>query len=60
MLAAEHDATAPPDVMRRMAARVAGAEYMCLPNAGHIANVEVPAAFNAAVLSFLHRHFPIE
>ena len=54
-LAAEHDRTAPPDVMQRMAQRIAGAEYQCLQNAGHIANVEQPAAFQAAVLSFLQR-----
>ena len=60
MLAAVHDGTAPPDVMRRMAARVAGAEFVCLPDAGHIANLEAPAAFNAAVLSFLQRRFPID
>ena len=54
LLAAEQDKTAPPDVMQRMAARIAGAQYTCLPNAGHIANVEAPAAFNAAVLSFLN------
>ncbi len=58
MLAAEHDRTAPPDVMQRMASKVSGAEYLCLPGAGHIANVEAPAAFNAAVVSFLQRHFP--
>ena len=58
MLAAERDRTAPPDVMQRMACKVSGAEYLCLPGAGHIANVESPAAFNAAVVSFLRRHFP--
>ncbi len=58
MLAAEHDRTAPPDVMQRMASKVSGAEYLCLAGAGHIANVEAPAAFNAAVVSFLQRHFP--
>ena len=57
MLAAEHDRTAPPDVMRRMAERVAGSEFVCLQGAGHIANVEAPRAFNAAVVSFLQRHF---
>jgi pimeloyl-ACP methyl ester carboxylesterase len=57
MLAAEHDRTAPAEVMQRMAARVPGAEYLCLPGAGHIANVEVPDAFNAAVVAFLRRHF---
>ena len=57
MLAAELDRTAPAEVMRRMAERVAGAEYVCLAGAGHIANVEQPLAFNAAVVNFLHRHF---
>jgi pimeloyl-ACP methyl ester carboxylesterase len=59
LLAAEHDRTAPPDVMQRMAARIAGSDFVCLPKAGHIANVEAPAAFNAAVLTFLQRHFPV-
>lgn len=58
LLAAEHDRTAPPEVMQRMAARIPGAEFTCLAGAGHIANVERPAAFNAAVVSFLQRHFP--
>jgi pimeloyl-ACP methyl ester carboxylesterase len=56
-LAGEHDRTAPPDVMQRMAQRIPGADYRCLENAGHIANVEQPAAFHAAVVSFLQRHF---
>ncbi len=58
LLAAEHDRTAPPEVMQRIAARVPGSEYLCLPGAGHIANVEAPAAFNAAVVAFLRRQFP--
>jgi pimeloyl-ACP methyl ester carboxylesterase len=58
LLAAEHDLTAPPEVMQRLAARIPAAEYVCLSGAGHIANVEQPAAFNAAVVSFLQRHFP--
>jgi len=59
LLAAEHDRTAPPEVMQRMAARIADSEFVCLPNAGHIANVEAPAAFNDAILDFLQRHFPV-
>lgn len=58
LLAAEHDKTAPPEVMERMAARIAGSEYVCLRDAGHIANAEAPAAFNAAVLDFLRRRCP--
>lgn len=58
LLAAEHDRTAPPDMMQRMATRIGShAQYHCLPQAGHIANVEAPAAFNAAVLQFLNAHF---
>lgn len=56
-LAGEHDRTAPPDVMQRMAQRIPGGEYRCLADAGHIANIEQPTAFLAAVLSFLQRHF---
>ena len=57
LLAAAHDRTAPPEVMQRMAARIPWSEYVCLPAAGHIANLEQPAAFNAAVLSFLQSQF---
>jgi 3-oxoadipate enol-lactonase len=57
LLAAGHDHTAPPELMQRMADRVASSEYLCLADAGHIANVEQPAAFNAALLDFLRRRF---
>jgi 3-oxoadipate enol-lactonase len=59
LLAAALDRTAPPDVMQRMASRIPGAEYFCMPHVGHIANVESPATFNEAVLSFLDRHFAV-
>lgn len=52
-LAAEDDRTAPPQVMQRMAERIPGARFLCLRDAGHIANVEQPDAFNAAVTGFL-------
>ena len=58
-LAAEHDRTAPPELMQRMAKRLPQAEFACLAAAGHIANVEQPAAFNEALLSFFQRHFPL-
>lgn len=57
-LAGEHDGNAAPAVMERMAARIPGAEYHCLPGVGHLACLEKPALFNAAMLDFLHRHFP--
>lgn len=59
-LAGEDDRTAPPDLLLRMSQRIPGAEYHCLGDAGHIANVEQPAAFNAAVVDFLTRRFSSE
>ena len=60
VLAAAHDRTAPPELMQRMASRIRAAEFLCLEGAGHIANVEQPEAFNAAVVSFLQRHFQVQ
>ena len=57
VLAAEHDGNAPAAVMERMAAKIPGAEYVCLPGLGHLACMESPAVFNAAVLGFLRRKF---
>ncbi len=34
--------------------------YRVIPNAGHTANQDNPAAFNAVLLDFLHQHVPIE
>lgn len=58
-LAGAHDRTAPPEVMQRMAAHIPGAGFAVLANAGHIANLEQPQAFNDAVVGFLRRHFPV-
>lgn len=52
-LACERDRAAPAAVMERMAAKIPGARYVCLAGAGHLPNLEVPAAFNAAVIEFL-------
>ncbi|HXR35322.1 MAG TPA: alpha/beta fold hydrolase [Candidatus Binataceae bacterium] len=38
-----------------MAAKIPGAEKVIVPGAGHAANIDQPAAFNAAVRSFLDR-----
>ncbi len=56
-IAGEHDSTAPPAVMERMAARIAGAEYRVLAGCGHLANLERPRSFNDVVLAWLGRHF---
>jgi 3-oxoadipate enol-lactonase len=52
-LAGEHDRNAPPPMMERMAGRIPGARYMCLPGVGHLPNLERPAAFDTAVFEFL-------
>ena len=57
-LACELDTNAAPSVMEKMAARIAAAEYACLPGVGHLGNMERPDAFNTAILKFLNRHFP--
>ena len=53
LVAGSEDRTAPPAVMEAMAARIAGASYLCLDGAGHLANLEQPGAFNTALAGFL-------
>jgi len=53
-LAGEKDPNAPPQVMERMAGKIPGARYVCLPGVGHLPNLEAPTAFDAAILDFLH------
>jgi 3-oxoadipate enol-lactonase len=52
-LASEHDRNAPPPMMERMAGRIPGARYICLPEVGHLPNLERPPAFDAAIMAFL-------
>ena len=49
----EHDGGANPDVMGAMAAAVPGAGYRKIANAAHLANLDNPADFAAAVEPFL-------
>lgn len=53
LLAGEDDTSAPPRVMERMAAKITGAEFVCIPGMGHLGNLEQPEAFNAAIARFL-------
>ena len=53
VLAAEHDRLSPPRTLARIAEAIPGARYRCLTDAGHIANMENPAAFNAEIARFL-------
>lgn len=55
VLTGEHDRTAPPEVARRMAEKMPAAGFELIAGAGHLANIERPAAFNQAVIAFLAR-----
>jgi len=59
-LAGEHDRTAAPAVVRRMAEKIPGASYVEMPGAGHLMNFEQPEAFSAVLSTFLDAHFPAE
>ena len=52
-LAAEKDNNAAPAVMEKMAAKIPGSRYYMMTGAGHLMNIEQPAAFNAAIDDFL-------
>ncbi|HEY4411140.1 MAG TPA: alpha/beta fold hydrolase [Acidimicrobiia bacterium] len=52
LLAATDDAYCPPDVMRRVAAAIPGAEFTEVPG-GHSAYYETPGCWNDAVLTFI-------
>ena len=49
----ERDRNAPAAMMERMAVKIPGAKYVCLPGLGHMPNLEAPRAYNAAILDFL-------
>jgi 3-oxoadipate enol-lactonase len=53
-LAAENDCTAPAAMMQRMASKIPGARYCCLPKVGHLLNVEDPQGFDRAIIGFLN------
>ena len=56
LLYGEHDRLTPPDVGRALAGRIAGSRFVMIEDAGHLANMEQPQAFNAALLAFLEEH----
>lgn len=56
VLAGSDDMVAPAKTMERMAQKIPGAEYVCLPGCGHLGPMDQPDAFNRALLDFLQRH----
>jgi 3-oxoadipate enol-lactonase len=53
VLAGTRDPNAPAAGMERMAGTIPGARFVALESAGHLAHLEQPARFNAAVGEFL-------
>ena len=49
------DAITPPECLERAAAVIPDARLVVIPRAGHMAPLEAPAEFNAAVAAFLRR-----
>jgi len=56
LIAGENDKTAPPSVMEKMAQKIPGAQYVCIPQCGHLGPMDKPTEFNAALLAFLQKH----
>ncbi|HUK59927.1 MAG TPA: alpha/beta fold hydrolase [Stellaceae bacterium] len=52
-LVGTEDAAVPEPVMRDQQRRIANSRYAAIPRAGHLSNLEQPAAFNDALLAFL-------
>ncbi len=55
VIVGEHDVISPPAEMQATAAAIPGAEFVTVPNAGHMAPIENAPAVNAALIAFLNR-----
>lgn len=55
VITSDGDALIPAEVTAPMADRVPGAELVTIPGAGHLSNLEAPAAFEGALGPFLAR-----
>ena len=53
IIAGEEDVLTPPKESRAMHAAIAGSRLEIIPGAGHVSNVERPAAFNQVLTEFL-------
>ena len=53
VICGDEDLLTPPTIAREMAAAIPHARLTILERAGHLSNIEQPAAFNAVLLEFL-------
>ena len=56
-LAGDKDPNAPAATVQRMADKIPGSRYVCLPGVGHLPNLEAAAAFDGAIIGFLREAF---
>jgi 3-oxoadipate enol-lactonase len=57
VLVGEDDVLIPPGVVQDFATKIPGAQFIVIPHAGHLSNLEQPQAFLSAVRNFLHASF---
>ena len=57
VIAGEQDVLTPPDVAQEYASNIPNAQFVVIPNAGHLSNLEQPEAFLQALNSFLRTSF---
>ncbi len=55
VIVGEEDTLTPPSDAKEMAAAIPEAEMLIIADAGHMANIENPAAFNTALLGFVEK-----
>jgi len=53
VIAGEHDRNAAPDMMKKMADRIANATFVAMKGIGHLQNLEAPDDFDGLLLNFL-------
>jgi len=53
IIVGEFDPLTPPAISAEMAKRIVGSKLTVIPDAGHLSNMEAPAAFNRAAHDFL-------
>lgn len=58
VLSGSKDTNAPAPMMKKMAGFIPDANYVELEGVGHLANLERPMTFNAALAGFLTTHLP--
>jgi pimeloyl-ACP methyl ester carboxylesterase len=58
VICGDEDAVTPPAEMRAMADGIRGARFTVLAGAGHLSNLEQPAAFGRLLAGFLDEAYP--